>query len=62
MSGLVPIRFAIFVAVVLALPASLMAQADPQLVELGKLAMILSPAVAGLLLNWGVGGARGKRR
>lgn len=62
MSRLVPIRFAIFIVAVLALPAALMAQSDPQLVELGKLVMILSPAVAGLLLNWGVGGAKGKRR
>ncbi|WP_430424087.1 CPBP family glutamic-type intramembrane protease [Phenylobacterium sp.] len=62
MSPLVRVRFAIFIVAVLALPAVLMAQSDPQRVELGKLAMILSPAVAGLLLNWGVGGAKGPRR
>lgn len=45
------LRFALFVVTVLALPAGLMATADPQLVELGKLAMILSPAVAGLALS-----------
>ena len=44
------IRFALFVAIVLALPAVLMASADAQLRELGKLAMILSPAIAGLAL------------
>lgn len=56
------LRFAIFVAAVLALPAALMAQGDPRLVELGKLAMILTPALAGLLLNWGVGGVKGTTR
>lgn len=70
MPRLVGIRFGLFIAAVLALPAALMVQADPQLVELGKLVMILSPAVAGLLLNWasaasragGAGpGSRGRR-
>jgi membrane protease YdiL (CAAX protease family) len=41
----------LFVVIVLALPAGLMATADPQLVDLGKLTMILSPAVAGLALS-----------
>lgn len=50
------IRFGVFVAVVLALPASLMATGDPRLVDLGKLAMILSPGLAGLALNRGLGG------
>jgi hypothetical protein len=45
------LRFALFVIIVLALPAGLMAAADPQLVDLGKLTMILSPAVAGLALS-----------
>jgi len=45
------LRFALFVIIVLALPAGLMATADPQLVDLGKLMMILSPAVAGLALS-----------
>ena len=64
------LRFAVFVVIVLALPAGLMAASDPQLVDLGKLVMILSPAVAGLALSaerwkrgsgaswaWVVGGA-----
>lgn len=62
MSASVPIRFALFVAVVLAVPAGLMAQAEPGLVDLGKLAMILTPAIAGLLLNWGLGDVRGQAR
>jgi|GEM_PF-1559903 len=45
------LRFAVFVFIVLALPAGLMAASDPQLVDLGKLVMILSPAVAGLALS-----------
>lgn len=45
------LRFAVFVIIVLALPAGLMAAPDPQLVDLGKLVMILSPAVAGLALS-----------
>lgn len=45
------LRFVLFVVIVLALPAVLMATADPQLVDLGKLAMILSPALAGLALS-----------
>jgi len=45
------LRFVLFVIIVLALPAGLMATTDPQLVDLGKLAMILSPAVAGLALS-----------
>lgn len=54
------IRFGVFVAVVLALPASLMASGDPRLADLGKLAMIASPGLAGLVLNRGLGdrGAR----
>ena len=45
------LRFAVFVVIVLGLPAGLMATADPQLADLGKLVMILSPAVAGLALS-----------
>lgn len=45
------LRFAVFVIIVLALPAGLMATADPQLIDLGKLVMILCPAVAGLALS-----------
>lgn len=44
-------RFALFVVIVLAPPAGLMATADPQLIDLGKLAMVLGPAVAGLALS-----------
>ena len=53
-------RFVLFCLIVLALPGALMALGDPQLVNLGKLALILSPAVAGLALNVGLGN-RGER-
>lgn len=45
------IRFAFFAFFVLALPAVLMSADDPRLVDLGKLALILTPAVAGLALS-----------
>lgn len=45
------LRFMVFVLIVLGLPAALMSTADTELVELGKLVMILSPAVAGLALS-----------
>ncbi len=45
------IRFGLFVAIVLTVPAALMATPDSQLVDLGKLTMILSPGVAGLALS-----------
>ena len=45
------LRFAIFSVIVLGLPAALMSSADPQLIDLGKLALILSPAIAGLALS-----------
>jgi len=53
-------RFAAFVLAVLALPGGLMALGDPRMVDLGKLALILSPGLAGLILNRGLGegGAR----
>ncbi|MCC7004275.1 MAG: hypothetical protein IT357_19125 [Gemmatimonadaceae bacterium] len=44
------LRFALFVAIVLALPAALMASTDAELRDLGKLAMIVSPAIAGFAL------------
>lgn len=44
------LRFGLFVATVLAFPAALMATSDPQLRDLGKLAMILSPGIAGFSL------------
>lgn len=56
------VRFAVFVALVLALPGGLMAVDDPQVRDLGKLAMILSPAVAGFLLSRGLPGAATPRR
>ena len=49
-----------FCLIVLVLPGALMVLGDPQLVDLGKLALILSPAVAGLALNVGLG-SRGER-
>ena len=49
------VRFGLFCIIVLALPAGLMALDDPRIGDLGKLVMILSPAVAGLALNWGLG-------
>ena len=48
-------RFLVFCVIVLALPGGLMALGDAQLTDLGKLALILSPAVAGLALNMGLG-------
>ncbi|WP_304171638.1 type II CAAX prenyl endopeptidase Rce1 family protein [Phenylobacterium aquaticum] len=48
-------KFGVFVIFVLGLPAVLMATGEPRLVELGKLAMILSPGVVGLGLNFGLG-------
>lgn len=56
------IRFGAFTAIVLAAPAALMATGDPRLVDLGKLVMILSPGLAGLILNRGLGerGARAR--
>jgi hypothetical protein len=53
-------RFIAFCLIVLALPGGLMSTGDPQLIDLGKLALILSPAVAGLALNAGLG-HRGER-
>ena len=52
------LRFGLFVALVLGAPAALMSASDPRLRELGKLVMILSPAVAGLALNLGIGPRR----
>jgi len=53
------LRFVLFCAIVLLLPAALMATGDPKLADSGKLFMILSPGVAGLALN-GLGN-RGER-
>ena len=47
-------RFLLFCVIVLALPGGLMALNDPRLGDMGKLALILSPAVAGLVLNRGL--------
>ena len=49
------LRFVVFCVIVLALPGGLMALDDPRVGDLGKLALILSPAVAGLALNMGLG-------
>ena len=54
------VKFGLFVLVVLGLPGGLMALDDPRIGDLGKLALILSPAVAGLVLSWGLGD-RGQR-
>ena len=56
------VRFLAFCVIVLGLPGGLMALGDPQLGDLGKLALILSPAVAGLALNLGLGKRAGSIR
>ncbi len=45
------LRFAIFALLVLAVPGGLMALDDPRVGDLGKLALILTPALAGLALG-----------
>lgn len=54
------VRFAAFGLIVLGLPGGVMALGDPRLADLGKLALILSPAITGLALGRGLGhrGAR----
>ncbi len=49
------LKFILFCAAVLGLPALLMPQPEAQTRDLGKLIMITSPAILGLLLNWGTG-------
>lgn len=49
------VKFGLFVLLVLGLPGGLMALHDPRIGDLGKLALILSPAVAGLVLSHGLG-------
>ena len=49
------IRFFLFCLIVLVLPGAIMASADPRLGDLGKLVLILSPAIAGTVLNLGLG-------
>ena len=49
------LRFLLFCGIVLGLPGVIMAAADPRLGDLGKLVLILSPAVAGTALNLGLG-------
>lgn len=51
-----PLKFLLFCVTVLGVPAALMAQGDAQSIDLGKLALILGPAVIGTLLNAGLGG------
>lgn len=55
-------RFVLFATIVLGAPAWLMAAPDPGLVDLGKLTMILSPAIAGLALSPQLFGRRSKVR
>lgn len=52
------LRFAAYAICVLAVPAALMATGRPQLVDLGRLAMILLPGPLGMLS--GAGGVRGR--
>jgi membrane protease YdiL (CAAX protease family) len=54
------IRFLTFCLIVLVLPGTIMAAPDPRLGDLGKLVLILSPAIAGTALNLGLG-HRGER-
>lgn len=54
------LRFAAFCIIVIGAPAALMAAGEPELTDLGTLVMILSPGVAGLALNLGLGN-RGER-
>ena len=49
------LKFLAFCAFVLGVPALLMSQSEAQTRDLGKLIMITSPAILGLLLNWGTG-------
>lgn len=57
----VRLRFLAFVGLVLAPSTALMATGDPRLIDIGKLVMILSPAVVGLALNLGTGDRKGER-
>jgi uncharacterized protein len=54
------ILFALFAASVLIPPAALMSSGEARLVDLGKLVMILSPGVMGLILNNGLGEGPGR--
>ena len=54
------LKFIVFAVGVLALPFALMSQHRTDLTDLGKLAMILSPSLLGLVLKWGLGD-RGRR-
>lgn len=49
------VRFVLFCLLVLGLPAALMSTGEPELIDAGKLALILGPAIAGLALNLGLG-------
>lgn len=52
---LAKLKFLAFTAFVLGVPALLMSQLEGQTRDLGKLVMITSPAIVGLLLNRGTG-------
>lgn len=58
----VRLRFAVFALLVLGAPALLMGSHQPDLRDLGKLVMILSPALAGNLLAVGLARARFQTR
>ena len=49
------LKFLLFTLIVLGLPALLMGASEPRFDDLGKLALILSPGLAGLALNRGLG-------
>ena len=53
------LRFALFAVLVLGLPGLLMQGPDAQTVDLGKLALILGPAIFGNALAYGLGPRRG---
>lgn len=53
-------RFGAFVVLVLVVPAGLMAVGAPRMTDLGKLAMLLLPGAAGLLLNHGLGDSKAR--
>jgi len=58
-SAMAQFKFIAFCLIVL-MPGSLMLAGDPQLIDLGKLTLIVSPALAALVLNVGLGN-RGER-
>lgn len=53
--ALARVRFLAFLVIVLGLPALLMSRGGQQMIDLGKLSLVLLPGVAGLILNGGLG-------